>query len=170
MYIAPGQGQTAPRGQNLDVNRKAVSLYPFVANFKEISLKSDFIHFFFMIWYMYIWPFSHTNLIHVYLTFYPYKSIRDQIWPCRKIGQGQSRVIIWRKLVVLEHHMLHTKFQGHLPFGSREDFFKFFTIYGHGGHLGHVTRTVWTNFSSPIPWRLHMKFGFNRPSGFWEDV
>ena len=42
MYIAP----TAPRGQNLDVNRKALSLYPFVASFKEISLKSDFIHFF----------------------------------------------------------------------------------------------------------------------------
>ena len=46
MYIAPGQGQTAPRGQNMDVNRKTLSLYPFVASFKEISLKSDFIHFF----------------------------------------------------------------------------------------------------------------------------
>ena len=54
MYIAPGQGQTAPRGQNLDVNRKALSLYPFVASFKEISLKSDFIPFFFH------------DLIHVY--------------------------------------------------------------------------------------------------------
>ena len=38
--------------------------------------------------------------------------------------------------------MLHTKFQGHRPFGSGEDFFKVFTIYGLGGHLGHVTRTV----------------------------
>ena len=54
MYIAPGQGQKAPRGQNFDVNRKALSLYPFVASFKEISLKSDFIHFFFH------------DLIHVY--------------------------------------------------------------------------------------------------------
>ena len=53
MYIAPGQGQTGPRGQNLDVNRKALSLYQFVASFKEISLKSDFIHFF-------------HDLIHVY--------------------------------------------------------------------------------------------------------
>ena len=44
MYIAPGQGQTAPRGQNFDVNRKVLSLYPFAASFKEISLKSDFIH------------------------------------------------------------------------------------------------------------------------------
>ena len=47
MYIAPGQGQTAPRGQKFDVNKKTLSLYPFVARFKEISLKSDFIHFFF---------------------------------------------------------------------------------------------------------------------------
>ena len=46
MYTAPGQRQTAPRGQNLDVNRKALSFYPFVASFKEISLKSDFIHVF----------------------------------------------------------------------------------------------------------------------------
>ena len=45
MYMAPGQGQKAPRGQNFDVNRKAVSLYPFVASFKEISLKSVFIYF-----------------------------------------------------------------------------------------------------------------------------
>ena len=43
---AQGQGQTAPREQNFDVNRKALSLYPFVASFKEISLKSDLIHFF----------------------------------------------------------------------------------------------------------------------------
>ena len=47
MYIAPGQGQKAPRGQNFDVNRKALSLYPFAASFKEISLKSDLFHFFF---------------------------------------------------------------------------------------------------------------------------
>ena len=46
MYIAPGQGHTAPRGQNLDVNRKVLSLYPFVLSFKEISLKTDFIQFF----------------------------------------------------------------------------------------------------------------------------
>ena len=53
MYIAPGQGKTAPRGQNFDVIRKALSLYLFFASFKEISLKSDFIHFF-------------HDLIHVY--------------------------------------------------------------------------------------------------------
>ena len=39
--------------------------------------------------------------------------------------------------------MMHTKFQGHRPFDSREeDFLKFFNIHGHGVHLGHVTRTV----------------------------
>ena len=54
MYIAPGQGQTAPRGQNFDVNRKALSLYPFVASFKENSLKSDFIHFFHYLIHVYI--------------------------------------------------------------------------------------------------------------------
>ena len=46
MYIAPGQGQTSPREQNFDVNGKALSLYPSVASFKEISLKSDGTHFF----------------------------------------------------------------------------------------------------------------------------
>ena len=40
--LAPGQWQTALWGKNFDVNRKALSLYPFVASFKEISLKSDF--------------------------------------------------------------------------------------------------------------------------------
>ena len=45
MYIAPGQRQTAPRGQNFDINREAL----FVASFKEIFLKSDFMHFSFMV-------------------------------------------------------------------------------------------------------------------------
>ena len=54
MYIAPGQGHTAPREQNFDVNRKALSFYPFVASFKEIPLKSDFTHFF-------------SDLMHVYI-------------------------------------------------------------------------------------------------------
>ena len=109
--------------------------------------------------------------IHCF-SFFPYKSIRDQIWPCHKIGQDQPRVIIWINLVVLEHPMLHNKFQGHQPLGSgEEDFLRFFIINRHGGHLGHVTWTVWTNFRSPIPRRLHMKFSFNRPSGFrGEDV
>ena len=56
--MALGQGQTAPKGHNIDVNRKALSLYPFVASFIEISLKSDFKLFFFFFFFH--------DLIHVY--------------------------------------------------------------------------------------------------------
>ena len=43
--------------------------------------------------------------------------------------------------------MLQTNFQGHRVFGSREeDFLSFFSIYDHGGHIGHATWTIWTNF------------------------
>ena len=54
MYIAPGQGQTNPWGQNFDVNKKLQLLRPFVASFKIISLNSDFIHTFLMFFHMYI--------------------------------------------------------------------------------------------------------------------
>ena len=65
--------------------------------------------------------------------------------------------------------MLHTKPQGHWPFGSgEEDFWRVFTIYGSGGHLGHVTQIPRINFRSPIPLRLPMKFCFDRPSGYGE--
>ena len=46
MYIAPGQGQKDPRGQSFDVNRNVLSLHSFVASFKKMSMKSDFIQFF----------------------------------------------------------------------------------------------------------------------------
>ena len=49
MYIAPGQGQAAPRKQSFDVNKNVLSLHAFVASLKKMSLKSDFIQFFFMI-------------------------------------------------------------------------------------------------------------------------
>ena len=63
--------------------------------------------------------------------------------------------------------MLHAKFQSHRPSGSGvEDFLKVFAIYSHGGHLGHVTWTIYTNFRSPFLRMLHMKFGFDWPSGF----
>ena len=48
-----------------------------------------------------------------------------------------------------------------------------FTIYGHGGHLGHVTWTTYINFRSPFLRMLHMKFGFNlqrrRSLKLWTD-
>ena len=43
---SPGAGADSPQGTDFDVDRKALSLYPVVASFKEISLKSDFIQFF----------------------------------------------------------------------------------------------------------------------------
>ena len=66
--------------------------------------------------------------------------------------------------------MLHTKFRENRPAGSGEEgFLKVFTIYGCDGHLGHVTQMPRTNFRSPYPRRLHIKFGFDRASGFGEE-
>ena len=45
MYIAPGQGQTAPRGQSFNVNRNVMSFHSFDASSKKMPLKSDFIQF-----------------------------------------------------------------------------------------------------------------------------
>ena len=45
----------------------------------------------------------------------------------------------------------------------------FFTIYGQGGYLGHVTWPIYLNFGSPFPKMLHIKFGFDWPSGFREE-
>ena len=57
--------------------------------------------------------------------------------------------------------MLHTKFRVNQSAGSGEDdFLVVFTIVGHGGHLGHVTRISRSNFRSPYPWTFHMKFHF----------
>ena len=66
--------------------------------------------------------------------------------------------------------MQHTKFLGNRPSGSGgEDFLRVFTIYGRGCDLGHVTKMPRTNFRSPYPRRLHIKFGFDRASGFREE-
>ena len=40
------------------------------------------------------------------------KCIRNQIWPCHTVGQGQPRLIICANLVGLTSPMLHTKSQG----------------------------------------------------------
>ena len=43
--------------------------------------------------------------------------------------------------------MLHTKFRGNRPAGSgEEDFLRVFTIYVRGGHLGHVTSIMSSDF------------------------
>ena len=53
MYIAPGQGQAAPRGQNFDVNRNVFTLHPFVTSLKTC------------LWSLILYNFLH-DLIHVY--------------------------------------------------------------------------------------------------------
>ena len=66
--------------------------------------------------------------------------------------------------------MLHIELCENRPSGSAEEnFSRVFTIYGHGGHLGHVTQMPRTNFRFPYPKRLHIKFGFDWPSGFGEE-
>ena len=43
--------------------------------------------------------------------------------------------------------MLHTKVHGNRPAGSgEEDFLRVFTIYERGGHLGHVTSIMSSDF------------------------
>ena len=45
-------------------------------------------------------------------------------------------------LSVLWYPMLHAKYHEHWSTASGEEILKVFTIYGHGGHIGHVTVTV----------------------------
>ena len=47
---------------------------------------------------------------------------------------------------------------------------KIFTIYGHGGHLGHVTCAFYINFLSHFPRRIHMKFGIDWKIGFRGEI
>ena len=63
--------------------------------------------------------------------------------------------------------MLHTKFRENRPAGSgEEDFGRVFTIYGRGGHLGHVTSIMSSGFHFFVPESLHTKFGSDRHISF----
>ena len=62
--------------------------------------------------------------------------------------------------------MLHTKFCGNRPAGSREDFLRVFTIYGHGGHLGQVTSIMSSVFDFLVSESFHKKFGSDLHSSF----
>ena len=56
--------------------------------------------------------------------------------------------------------MLHTKFRGNRPAGSgEEDFLRVCTIYRHGGHLGHVTSIMSSDFHFLVLESFHTKFG-----------
>ena len=60
--------------------------------------------------------------------------------------------------------MLHIQFRGNRPASSGEDFRRVFTIYGHGGHLGHVTSIMSSDFHFLVPESFHTKFGSDRQS------
>ena len=63
--------------------------------------------------------------------------------------------------------MLHTKLRGNRSAGSgEEDFLRVFTIYGRGGHLGHVTTIMLADFHFLVPESFHKKFGSDRHSSF----
>ena len=48
-----------------------------------------------------------------------------------------------------------------MSIGSGEEILYVFTMYGHGGHLGHVIWTICINFDSCVPISFHIKFNFN---------
>ena len=61
----------------------------------------------------------------------------------------------------------HTKFLGNRPAGfGEEDFLSSFTVYGHGGNVGHVTSILLTNFHFLVPESFHTKFGSEWHSSF----
>ena len=58
--------------------------------------------------------------------------------------------------------MLQAKFKDQRTSGSGEEDFKGFTIYGRGGHLGHVTSIMSSDFHFLVPESFHTKFGSDR--------
>ena len=63
--------------------------------------------------------------------------------------------------------MLHTKFRGNRPAGSGERrFVTGFYHMGCGGHLGHVTSIMSSDFHFLVPESFHTKFGLDRHSSF----
>ena len=63
--------------------------------------------------------------------------------------------------------MQHTKFHGNRPIGlGKEDFEGFFTIYGRGVHLGHVTSIMSSDFYFLVPERFHTILSLDRHISF----
>ena len=63
--------------------------------------------------------------------------------------------------------MLHTKFRGNRSAGSVEEVFQRGSkIYGHGGHLGHVTSIMSSDFRFLVPESFHKEFETDPQSSF----
>ena len=65
--------------------------------------------------------------------------------------------------------MLHTKFRGKSARRFRRRFLEVFTTYGRGGHLGHVTSIMSSDFHFYVSENFNTKFGSGRHSCFWEN-
>ena len=76
-----------------------------------------------------------------------------------EIGQGHTGIMFYTNFVELHCLM----FQNHRPSGSSDEVVR---IYSHGDHLGHVTWTIYITCRSHFLRMLHIKFGFDCPSGF----
>ena len=88
VYIAPGQGQTMLWGQNFDPNRKALSLWPFVANLKKKSL-STLILYIFLNYFIHVYspgaradkPLGHNfDVNRKALSFWPFVVLKKSLW------------------------------------------------------------------------------------------
>ena len=69
-----------------------------------------------------------------------------------------STILIWKSFGASRH------ISGKL--GLKWAIFKGITIYGRGGHLGHVTSIVSSDFHFLVPESFHTKFGSDRHSSF----
>ena len=98
-------------------------------------------------------------------TIFPFKSLRDQIWPCHKIGRRQPRVIIWKNLIDQVSLQLAKQFWN-------KRFFKCFYF----PYMALVAILImWSGpfeqiFIHLLPGRLYMKFNWNSPSRFRENA
>ena len=93
--------------------------------------------------------------------YFPFKCIRKQLWPWRKVGQGQPRIVIWTNLAGLTSPMLHTK-HTYIWFWRR--FLKGFYNMGISVILVMWSRPFEHIFNSRVLRSLHMKFEFDWPS------
>ena len=57
-----------------------------------------------------------------------------------------------------------------MPVPEKRIFKGFFSIYGHGGHLGHVTSIMSSDFHFLVPESFHKKFDSDRHSSFSENL
>ena len=71
-----------------------------------------------------------SNRKNEHFKIFPIKMHSESNVICHKVGRGQPRKIIGANLVGPTSPMLHTKSQGHWPFGSRRRYLKGLTYMG----------------------------------------